>query len=73
MARGGLEPPTPRFSVVLRCSPCSGDLQAIPVILQVSRVSAFSRTLRPFRGGYGRRQGPSAFSLGPLRQFRAGA
>jgi hypothetical protein len=67
MARPGLEPGTPRFSVVLPYSLNPSDLQAILVVIQGSRAFVLSQILRPFRGRYGRRQGRSAFSLGRLR------
>jgi hypothetical protein len=62
MARPGLEPGTPRFSVVRPAHLNSLDLQAIPWLLAQSRGSGLSRTLRSFPGGYGRRRHPSAFS-----------
>lgn len=48
MARGGLEPPTPRFSVVLLNRSSSSDLQAIPVDLASLGRLGLSRILRFF-------------------------
>jgi hypothetical protein len=61
MARPGLEPGTPRFSVVRPSGLNTGDLQGMPRRLAWFPVSVFSRTLRSFPPGYGRRRGPSAF------------
>jgi hypothetical protein len=63
MARRGLEPGTPRFSVVRSRYLNPIYFQGISSLLATSAASAFSRTLRPFAGRYGRRLGPSAFSL----------
>jgi hypothetical protein len=66
MARPGLEPGTPRFSVVL---PLRLNLRIFPIlqgisrVLRIARASGFSRILRPFGGRYGRRRASSAFSL----------
>jgi hypothetical protein len=67
MARPGLEPGTPRFSVVrpFRLNTCG--LQGISLHWRMRRVSGLSRTLRSFRRGYGRRQGASAFSQRSVR------
>jgi hypothetical protein len=64
VARPGLEPGTPRFSVVRPAHLNSFDLQGIRWLLTQSRGSGLSRTLRSFPGGYGRRRHPSAFSPG---------
>jgi hypothetical protein len=61
MARRGLEPGTPRFSVVRSRYLNPIYFQGISSLLATSAASAFSRTLRPFAGRYGRRLGPSAF------------
>ena len=64
MARPGLEPGTPRFSVVRSLGLNPVDLQGIQPARPISRASGLSRTLRPFGGRYGRWCGPSAFSSG---------
>ena len=63
MARGGLEPGTPRFSVVRPSRLKLARLQGITWLLAMCTASAFSRTLRPFPWRYGRWWGSSAFSL----------
>jgi hypothetical protein len=63
MARPGLEPGTPRFSGVLPLRLNPGELQGFPPVVERSGASGFSRTLRTFSRRYGRRWGPSAFSL----------
>jgi hypothetical protein len=62
MARPGLEPGTPRFSVVRSCHWSSADLQGFPADQSRSSGLGFSRILRSFLGEKGRRRGPSAFS-----------
>jgi hypothetical protein len=72
MARPGLEPGTPRFSVVHPRRSSSACLQRLSMIRAAGCVSRFSRTLRRFSGGYGRRGGSSAFSQrrsGPARRI----
>jgi hypothetical protein len=63
MARGGLEPPTPRFSVVLPLRLSWADLQDFLFTLGGSHASGLSRTLRPFSLRYGPRWGPWAFFI----------
>ena len=63
MARPGLEPGTPRFSVVRPCRLNVVCLQRILVGQWSSRASGLPRILRSFPLGYGRRREPSAFSL----------
>ena len=72
MARPGLEPGTPRFSVVLARRSSSVDLQGIRTILAALRPSTLSRILRAFSGPYGRRMRPSAFSWTGVRLPSAG-
>ena len=67
MARPGLEPGTPRFSVVCSCRSSPAYLRGIPLVSAASSVSGFSRTFRAFAGRYGRRRGSSAFSYWPPR------
>jgi hypothetical protein len=72
MARPGLEPGTPRFSVVRpsRLKPTS--LQRIPWILAMRTASAFSRTLRSYPRRYGRWRGSAAFSSVAMAILTAG-
>jgi hypothetical protein len=62
MARPGLEPGTPRFSVVFPCRSRVLDLHGIATEVASSIASTFSRILRSFSERYGRRRGSSAFS-----------
>jgi hypothetical protein len=62
MARPGLEPGTPRFSVVLLCRSSPLHLQGKGHCSAASAMSGLSRTLRTFPGRYGRRRSSSAFS-----------
>jgi hypothetical protein len=61
-ARPGLDPGTPRFSIVISCRSSVLDLQGIATESASSTTSTFSRILRSFSERYGRRRGSSAFS-----------
>ena len=63
MARPGLEPGTPRFSVVRPMNLNPAELQELPGANGADRASEPSRILRSFPRRYGRRRRPSAFSL----------
>jgi hypothetical protein len=62
VARPGLEPGTPRFSVVRPLTSASVRFAGNSLSLATFRRPAFSRTLRSFPERYGRRRGSSAFS-----------
>jgi hypothetical protein len=65
MARPGLEPGTPRFSVVRPAHLNSLDLQEIPWLLAQPGRSALSRTLRSFPGGLRQTAAPVCLFAGP--------
>jgi hypothetical protein len=67
MARPGLEPGTPRFSVVLAWCLSSTNLQGISATPAALHLSTLSRILRAFSGRYGRRMRSSAFSWTGVR------
>ena len=72
MARPGLEPGTPRFSVVRPSRLNIAVLQEILVAGGMFSESGFSRTLRPFPRRYGRWRGSSAFSSVAMAILMAG-
>ena len=72
MARPGLEPGTPRFSVVRPSRLNLARLQGITWLLAMYTASAFPRTLRPVPRRYGRRRGSSAFSSVAMAILMAG-
>jgi hypothetical protein len=73
MARPGLEPGTPRFSVVVPERSSSADLQVISPDHGVSNASGLSRICALIRGVTADDAGPSAFSSIGVITVRRGA